>query len=362
MKDHIISYVQQTYRHGQDIAISLRELKKRDLTSEEPTRKISSRTDDNKKLEQDGFDMRYQAEIKQFLDRQSGLEENLMKADALIFGTYCSKAIQSRVEVHPDFETKIRDDPIELLKTINILMHDTVRAKYPYASLHDVMMRLFNLRQQEHEHLTDYVKRFKQTKDVVKAHMGSKWLEQFVEHTEEYQKETDTKQQSELKNQSFERYMAFVLLRNSDQAKYRSLMNGLISQYSMENDQYPKSITAAIDILANHKHDNYSLKKDEKYKKQDEDDNKSTTSETSFAQFNGVTCYCCGKKGHKSPQCPEKETRPRDQWAIRRAEQHLQAEADGDDDGSTASNAISGTNRSFQKQRLEWSTSQFDES
>ena len=70
----------------------------------------------------------------------------------------------------------------------------------------------------------------------------------------------------------------------------------------MENDQYPKSITTAIDTLANHKHDNYSLKKDEKYKKQDEDDNKSTTSETSFAQFNGVTCYCCGKNGHKSPQ------------------------------------------------------------
>ena len=188
MKDHIISYVQRTYRHGQDIAISLRELKKRDLTSEEPTRKISSRTDDSKKLEQDGFDMRYQAEIKQFLDQQSGLEENLMKAYALIFGTYCSKAIQSRVEEHPDFETTLRDDPIELLKTINILMHDTIRAKYPYASLHDVMMRLFNLRQQEHEHLTDYVKRFKQTRDVVKAHMGSKWLEQFVEHTEEYQK------------------------------------------------------------------------------------------------------------------------------------------------------------------------------
>ena len=86
--------------------------------------------------------MRYQAEIKQFLDRQCGLEETLMKAYALIFGTYCSKAIQSQVEEHPDFELTIRDDPIELLKTINILMHDTVRAKYPYASLHDVMMRL----------------------------------------------------------------------------------------------------------------------------------------------------------------------------------------------------------------------------
>ena len=139
-----------------------------------------------KKLEQDRFDMRYHAEIKQFLDWQSGIEANLMKAYALIFGAYCSKAIKSWLEEHPDFETTIRDDPIELLKTINILMHDTVRAKFPYASLHDVMMRLFNLRQQEHEHLTDYEKRFKQTKDVVKAHMGSKWLEQFVEHTEKY--------------------------------------------------------------------------------------------------------------------------------------------------------------------------------
>ena len=98
VKDHIISYVQRTYRHGQDIAISLRELKKRDLTSEEPTRKISSKTDEGRRLEQDGFDMRYQAEIKQFLDRQSGLEENLMKAYALILGTCCSTAIQIRVE------------------------------------------------------------------------------------------------------------------------------------------------------------------------------------------------------------------------------------------------------------------------
>ena len=51
---------------------------------------------------------------------------------------------------------------------------------------------------------------------------------------------------------------------------------------------------------------------------------------------------------NKSPQCPEKDTRPRDQWTIRRAGQHLQAEADGDDDGSIASHATSGTNRSFQ--------------
>ena len=49
--------------------------------------------------------------------------------------------------------------------------------------------------------------------------------------------------------------MAFLLLKSSDQSKYRSLLNGLTSQYSMDNNQYPKMIMAASDILAYHKHD-----------------------------------------------------------------------------------------------------------
>ena len=54
--------------------------------------------------------MIYQAEIKQFLERERALEDNLDKAYALIFGTYCSKVIQSWVEECPDYETTIRDD------------------------------------------------------------------------------------------------------------------------------------------------------------------------------------------------------------------------------------------------------------
>ena len=236
VKDNIASFIQRSYRYGKDIAVSLRDLQKKDLSSERPTRMISNKTGDDKKFEQDGFDMIYQAEIKHFLERERALEDNLDKAYALIFGTYCSKAIQSWVEEHPNYETTIRDNPIELLKTESVLMHDTVRAKYPYTSLYDAMMHLFNMRQQEY--LNDYVKRFKQSCDVLISHMGSKWLDGFVEHTEESQNETQANEQSKLKEQACERFMAFVVLRNSDQAKYQSLMNGLISQYSMENDQY----------------------------------------------------------------------------------------------------------------------------
>ena len=44
---------------------------------------ISNKTGDDKKLEQDGFDMVYQAEIKQFLERERALEDNWDMAHAL---------------------------------------------------------------------------------------------------------------------------------------------------------------------------------------------------------------------------------------------------------------------------------------
>ena len=32
-------------------------------------------------------------------------------------------------------------------------------------------------------------------------------------------------------------------------------------------------------------------------------------------------CFCCGKKGHKSPQCRLKDVIPKEKWAIRNAAQ-----------------------------------------
>ena len=104
---------------------------------------------------------------------------------------------------------------------------------------------------------------------------------------------------------------------------------------------------------------NKSVDRQKQKGKQDEDDDRSTaTNETSFAQSGGNMCYWCGKKGHKSPQCPEKDTRPKDQWAVRKTEKHLQVEtnrdvSNSDDDESISSNNTTGTNRS--SQRAGWS-------
>ena len=40
VKTHIEQYIQKTYKHGQDIAESLRELQKKDLSAEMPVRQM----------------------------------------------------------------------------------------------------------------------------------------------------------------------------------------------------------------------------------------------------------------------------------------------------------------------------------
>jgi hypothetical protein len=39
-----------------------------------------------------------------------------------------------------------------------------------------------------------------------------------------------------------------------------------------------------------------------------------------------ATCYCCVKKGHYSKKCPEKDKRSKDEWAVKKAMMHAQAE------------------------------------
>jgi hypothetical protein len=57
------------------------------------------------------------------------------KAYALIVRSkHCSKVIQDRIANHPpEFKSKIMNDPIDLLKVLQPLMHDPIRARYPYA-------------------------------------------------------------------------------------------------------------------------------------------------------------------------------------------------------------------------------------
>ncbi|MGC9197301.1 MAG: hypothetical protein ACP5IL_17915 [Syntrophobacteraceae bacterium] len=99
------------------------------------------------RIEQSGFDIKYQEELRRYLECEDNLRQGLTKAYALIFGNYCTKAMQSRVEAHPDFEKDIENDPIKLLEVIKVLMHDPIRAQYPLISMTNALSQLVNLKQ-----------------------------------------------------------------------------------------------------------------------------------------------------------------------------------------------------------------------
>ena len=113
VKDHIVQYVQKTSKNGQDIAISLWNIEKRDLMRDRPFRgEVVSINANKARIEQDGLDIIYQAQITRYLERVEMLDQNLAKAYALIYSMYCNKTMQNMIEEHPDFNGEINDYPI----------------------------------------------------------------------------------------------------------------------------------------------------------------------------------------------------------------------------------------------------------
>ena len=74
VKEAIIQYVQKTFKDGNDIAQSLKDLEVFDMSKEEPARVISSEADATKAaLEQTGLDIKYQEELRCFLNQKDSL-------------------------------------------------------------------------------------------------------------------------------------------------------------------------------------------------------------------------------------------------------------------------------------------------
>lgn len=376
VKEHIENYIQKTYKEGfMIVATSLAEMKEPDLESDKPVLKQSTATDeDQKAFENKMNETMYQEEVKQFLETKKTVNREMTKAYALIFGNYCTTAMQQRIEQHPDFET-FKNDPIKLLDVLKTLVSDPVRAHYPYASMVDALLNFVHCRQQDEEDINDYYKRFKHNRDVLKNYLGSKVLDYFVEHLKGY-KDGSFTVQSDMKKEACDRLYAYLLIRNADRRKYGSIMKHLQSQYSLGNDQYPVDLSTALDVLSNHPLDSEYREWKKKQKAQrnnnnDKPDRFEPGSETSLAQKD-VWCYCCGKPGHKAleSEC-DKYTSDRSKWVKNRGGQsnHQQTAAttpnnsanNGNDNESVVSEVsnVSSTNRSRRSGRnVEWSNFQ----
>jgi len=249
------------------------------------------------------MDIRYQEELRQYLDRVETLKDVMNQACSLIFSTYCSKLTQGRLEALPEFENSIRNNPIELLKAIKNCMVESVRAQHPLISMMDSLIRLANIKMCNQESPLEHVKQFKEYRDVMVSHLGKDLLDYHTTQTQAYKDAlhvADSAAKKKLKDGAWDTWMAYLMMKGSDYPRYGSLLQGFGAQFSLEVDQCPKDLITATDIMSNHKLDpkhfeNREAQKKAYNKQQHEKKDSPAETETSFAQPE-ADCYACGRK------------------------------------------------------------------
>jgi hypothetical protein len=315
---YLINHIKKTYVYGDDIASALESRSPYDFTAIMPVLQVSSDTDPATKAREDKqFEILYKAEIDSFVQRKSKYDSNLGNAYAFLFGQ-CNKAMQNKLQARKDYDNKIKNQAIELLKAIEEHSISYQENKYEMAIIADAMSNLVNLKQGVEEPLIDYTGRFKSARDILQAQIGGPV--KLTKVVKEMKLKAPSVSEEVLEKQAFEQLMTFIYIKNADRNKYGSVIIGLATQFSLDNNQYPKTITIANSVLSNHKFDaaySDSLKK--RREKQRDPQERATqeqeqSPELSFAQMEN-RCYCCGKANHKSPDCRDKD-KPRSEWAI----------------------------------------------
>ena len=160
--------------------------------------------------------------------------------------------MQQRIETHPDYATRIVDNPIVLLEEIQKMMHETVRAQYNMLTFVEAIEAFVTIKQKNDEDLVDYSKRFKQVRTTYKSYLGKTLFDHYVGTLPEYTAAADDAARNKIKSDTFEAFSALLILKGAGD-EYKEVMKTLNMQKSMGIDQYPKTTIAAVDILVNHK-------------------------------------------------------------------------------------------------------------
>jgi len=165
----------------------------------------------------------------------------------------------------------------------------------------------------------------KEYRDVTVSHLGKDLLDYHTTQTQAYKDANaviDTAAKQKLKLGARDQWMAYLMMKGSNYPQYGSLLRRFGAQFSLGNDQYPKDLITATDIMSNYKLDpkyfeNREARKKAYNKQQHEKKDSPAETETSFAQTE-ADCYACGRKGHMARDCNKKPNKHAN-WHVHKA-------------------------------------------
>ena len=116
----IINHIQQEFDRSADIVTALEDLEHPDYEKWKPDMddfKSTKRSKEEREAEDEMLKVQYGKSFDIYLKRKTTYDDNKGKAYAVIWAR-CSPQMQSQLESRDDFLTKIKRDPIALLKAI----------------------------------------------------------------------------------------------------------------------------------------------------------------------------------------------------------------------------------------------------
>ena len=128
----------------------------------------------------------YQMNMAEYNDKIKTYGENRYKAYCLLWDK-CSPQMRQSIETKADYKTAIKNNPFELLKTIEALSYNYQESRYEIAIMADAIRTFVNLKQKDDENLTNYLDRFKAASDNMLAQKGSPViLSKYIESFDDY--------------------------------------------------------------------------------------------------------------------------------------------------------------------------------
>ena len=255
--EFIINFIKRTFDRGNDIAEILRTLKLQDTSTCMPKLNMSTLDDTNiKTLENRQYELECKALLDEAIKRTDKYSPSLYKAYVFLWEK-CSRAMQNKITSQHDFEQKIFNNPINLLKAIKEHSLNFQESRYEMAIITDAIRTFLNKKQKESESLPDYMQRFKTSKEIMESHIGGPIiLSKYIQITDKYKDDLQS-YQNRFENETiasqepnvFEiKYLrkaasklyAYVYLDNSDKSKYDSILKNFNQQNSFGNNQYLK--------------------------------------------------------------------------------------------------------------------------
>lgn len=306
----IAEYVGANYDHGADVRQAIEEGVKPTFAKPVKPQPLADESDID-----ETDTMIWKKEVDYYVKRVTMLDSNLRKIYSLVWGQ-CSDVMREKIEALEAYETiKTEYDVLALLKEIKVINFKFEDQKYAYGAVYYANKRFYNYKQGAEDTNNEHYDKFNNLVSVVESYGGLLGQEKILllEDTE-YEELSETEQKlskniKAAKERNKDKFLSFCFIAKADNARYGELKTDLENEFTKGNNQYPTTLTKALQLLTNYKSNK---------NKTPNTKNQNVNNNTSFAQqgkkkgkqyddswHKDATCNHCGKKGHIKPNCPE---------------------------------------------------------